>query len=279
MDQISRTSIDLDLYLKAAKEGDIEQYHELFQKYEAALRSFVYRLIADSEESKDIVHDVFLKSFDAIKSFRGDSNKFKSWIFSIASNHTKNVLMKRNRWDLNAQDVCRDSLVNDPVEQKAFAQTAMSRKAIQYEIKEHIDFCFTCISKALPIEQQIAVILKDIYSFKSEDVADIIGTTLGRAKHLVHEGRRWLQTKYHNRCSLINKAGTCYQCDELSEIFKPMYKPGPEKKLMKQASEKGNREELHALRAKLISEIDPLTANGSDLHDSLMNHLKKVNNY
>ncbi|MCP4402890.1 MAG: hypothetical protein GY801_37010 [bacterium] len=43
----------------------------------------------------------------------------------------------------------------------------------QFEIKEYIDFCFTCLSKTLPIEQQIALILKDIYAFKRKEILKI----------------------------------------------------------------------------------------------------------
>ncbi len=35
-------------------------------------------------------------------------------------------------------------------------------------MREHIDYCFTCISKTLPIENQVALILKDIYDFSGQ---------------------------------------------------------------------------------------------------------------
>jgi len=38
--------------------------------------------------------------------------------------------------------------------------------AEKYEFHEHIDYCFTCIAKTLEIEQQLALILKEIYDFK-----------------------------------------------------------------------------------------------------------------
>ena len=43
-----------------------------------------------------------------------------------------------------------------------------------YEIREHIDYCFTCVSKMLDIEQQIALILKDVYEFQVKIIVSII---------------------------------------------------------------------------------------------------------
>jgi RNA polymerase sigma-70 factor (ECF subfamily) len=58
-----------------------------------------------------------------------------------------------------------------------------------YEMKEHMDFCFTCISKTLLIENQVALILKDIYDFQVREIGLILGKTEGVIKHLLNDAR------------------------------------------------------------------------------------------
>lgn len=59
----------------------------------------------------------------------------------------------------------------------------------QYEAKEHITFCFTCISKSLPLEQQLCVFLKEVYEFKVSEIAIILNTTEAMVKYYLHTGR------------------------------------------------------------------------------------------
>jgi RNA polymerase sigma-70 factor (ECF subfamily) len=148
-----------------------------------------------------------------------------------------------------------------------------------YEIREHIDYCFTCVSKMLPLEQQIALILKDIYDFKVKEIAGIMDTTYGVVKHLLHSARKTMIAIFDDTCALVSKRGVCNQCSELNGKFNP--KQDRQAKLMKIKMVKDrssyNVKELYALRAELVKGIDPLQAEGADLHEALMNINHRVN--
>jgi len=51
----------------------------------------------------------------------------------------------------------------------------------QFEIKEHIAFCFTCISKHFPSNNKSVFCLKEVYDFKIAEIAQI----LDNAEHMV----------------------------------------------------------------------------------------------
>jgi RNA polymerase sigma-70 factor (ECF subfamily) len=77
------------------------------------------------------------------------------------------------------------------------------------------------MAKTLPIEQQVALILKVIYDFAIKAVALILNKSADVAKHLVQDARRQLINMFEHRCALINKAGVRNQCSELNGCSAP----------------------------------------------------------
>ncbi len=266
--------------LQLAKQGDITVFNELFQQYNQPLKSYLYRLLTNREDVEDFYHNTFITAFDKLGTFNGEVSQLKSWIFSIATRLSLNHLNRKKRWSLNAQDECRDSLVNNPIEQKSFVEKVSRSTYNYYEVKEHIDFCFTCINKTLPIDKQIALLLKNVYEFKVKEVAEIMSKTMGQVKHLLLDARKEMTELFDGRCALINQNGTCHQCSELQGLFNPkvdFHREANKLQMVKDAAA-FDKHALYDLREELVKQIDPLQGKGTDLHDYFMQHLKKVNN-
>jgi len=258
--------------LKLAIGGDINAFQTLFAEFQSQLKSYLYRLLTDRNDVDDLTHDTFIKAFTKISTFNQDAS-LKTWVFSIATNLAYDHLRKLKRWQPDAQDRGADLAIGSEEVRKAFWIAHDTSPAGAYEMKEHIDFCFTCISKTLPIENQIALILKDIYDFQVKEIGLILGKTEGVVKHLLNDARNVMTDIFEHRCALINKNGICHQCSHINEVFNPKHDQQAE--LMKlelvKASKKYNREELFALRTVLVKAIDPLHASGTNLHESIMN--------
>ncbi len=262
--------------LKKAMDGDINSYQTLFSDFQNSLRSYLYRLFATRDDAEDFTHDTFVKGFDKIKTFKGKSS-FKTWVFSIATHLAYDELRKRKRWVADAQDKSKAFALGNGEIQNSF------RKANQaplgaYEISEHIDFCFTCISKTLPISNQLTVILKDVYDFPVKDIARILDITVPSVKNYLREARTVMIDIFDNRCALISKKGHCHQCSELNGVFNP--KENQREALMKvklvnEATTK-SKEELYRIRAVLVSGIDPLHSSGANLQDEIMKCTRKA---
>src|SRR5882757_7968470 len=233
--------------LKSAKSGDINAFQTLFAEFQNQLKSYLYRLLADRNDVDDLTHDTFIKAFSGISTFNQDSS-LKTWVFTIATNLAYDHLRKLKRWQPDAQDRGADLAIGSDEVRRAFWMVHDTSNAGAYEIKEHIDFCFTCISKTLPIENQVALILKDIYDFQIREICLILGKTEGVIKHLLNDARNIMTDIFEHRCALINKNGVCHQCSHINEIFNP--KHDQQEQLMKlelvKASKKYDREQLFA---------------------------------
>ncbi len=257
--------------LKAALNGDINAFQDLFAEFQSQLKSYLYRLLTDRNDAEDLTHDAFVRAFDKIKTFKGESS-LKTWVFQIATNLAFDYLKRRKRWLPDAQDEAKKLAQSDADVQKSFRFVNANAAHGVYEIREHIDFCFTCISKTLSIENQIALILKDVYDFSVADIALITGKNAGVIKHFLFEARKTMTEIFDRRCALVNKNGVCHQCSELNGVFNP--KQDRQEELLKldlvQATGKSSQAELYILRANLVRTIDPLRSNGADLHDEIM---------
>jgi RNA polymerase sigma-70 factor, ECF subfamily len=231
----------------------------------------LYRLVADRNDAEDLTHDSFVKAFDKIASFKGQSS-LKTWVFTIATHLAYDQQRKFKRWSAEAQDLAKALALSNRKVYDAINEVSYESGEGAYDMREHIDFCFTCISKTLPIEQQVALMLKDVYDFSVADIAIIIQTNHGVVKHLLVDARKKMTEVFDHRCALINKNGVCNQCSELNGVHNP--KQHQQEALMKldlvKQSKKFNRDELYALRVKLVQTIDPLRSNGADLQDIIM---------
>lgn len=81
---------------------------------------------------------------------------------------------------------------------------------------------------------------------------------------------------FDDRCALVSKNGTCHQCSELNEIFNPKQNAQAELLKIKMVAGSGkNKLELYKLRTQLVNGIDPLRAGGLNLHDFMMQNIRK----
>ena len=248
-----------------------------FESNRRELKSYLLRMTASVEDAEDIVQDTYIKAHASIDSFRGDSS-IKTWIFTIAANTARDHLRSKKRWPENVTDICKEAALKN----QAFFSEAMQIRQTSpqghFEIKEHIAFCFTCVSKSLPLEQHIAILLKEVYGFKVREIGQIMDQTEAMVKYYLRIGRDKMTSIFDRRCSLINKEGVCHQCTELNGIFNPKQKAEEELvkiKMVREAAHK-DKEELFDLRMQILQGIDPFESDAAELQLHHLEHNRTV---
>jgi RNA polymerase sigma-70 factor, ECF subfamily len=68
--------------------------NQLFQRHHTRVAAWCLRMTGDSNSAADLAQDVFIKAFQRLDSFRGDS-KFTTWLYSIARNHCLDEIRTR----------------------------------------------------------------------------------------------------------------------------------------------------------------------------------------
>lgn len=254
-----------------------ELFNQEFENNIGQLRSFLVRITSSVADAEDIAHDTYIKASEKINTFRGEST-LRTWLFTIASNLAKDNLRVQKRWVENVTDITKAAALSN----KQFFREAMNIRSTspqgQFEAKEHIAFCFTCISKSLPLEQQLCIFLKEVYEFKVNEIVTILDSTEAMVKYYLHTGRSKMINIFDGRCALINKQGICHQCSELNGIFNP--KQNTQEELMKielvKEAEKGDKEHLFDLRMDILRGIDPFKSNAAELQLHHLEHNRQV---
>ena len=254
-----------------------EQLTAEFKQSGGQLKSYILRITASVADTEDIIQDTYIKATEKLDTFKGLSS-VKTWLFAIASNLAKDNLRARKRWVENVTDITKEAALGNPQFFKEAMHIRTTSPQGQFEIKEHIAFCFTCIAKSLPLEQQICVLLKEVYEFKVNEITQILDTTEAMVKYYLHTGRSKMINVFEGRCALINKQGVCHQCSELNGIFNPKQKFQEEAIKIELIREAGNadKERLFDLRMNVIRGIDPFKSNAAELQLHHLEHNRKV---
>lgn len=254
-----------------------DQFTQEFEQCRPQLRSYLLRMTASVEDADDLVQETYLKAYKNLASFRQESS-LKTWLFAIGSNLARDQLRAKKRWPEQVTDICRDAALHNPEFLQEMMHIRMNSPQGKFEIKEHITFCFTCVEKSLPLEQQIALLLKEVYAFKVKEVAEIMDTTEAMVKYHLHTARTKMIKIFDHRCSLINKEGVCHQCTELNGIFNPKQKAQEElvKIEMVRKADEADKEQLFDLRTKIVRGIDPFKSDAAELQLRHLQHNKRV---
>ncbi len=90
--------IEDDILIAAAQQGEPAAFEELYRRYRRAIADLAFRFLGNAEDAEELLQDIFLKSFKAIRRYRPQPNaSFFSWIYKIGINGAINFQKKRGR--------------------------------------------------------------------------------------------------------------------------------------------------------------------------------------
>ena len=247
-----------------------QSFEHQFIELQDKLTSYLFRITANRQDAEDLAQETYLKAARSLSQFEQRSS-LKTWIFAIATNLARDNKRARHRWQEDIQDRCRVATKAAPEKVETMLRIVDASESTRYEFREHMDYCFTCIAKTLLIEQQIAVILKEVYGFRVADIVEILNSSEGKVKHALADARKTMIDIFDRRCTLVSKTGPCWECSEINGFVNPKAETRAQDVALTEAAERGaSREELFELRAELIRGVDPLNAPGAALHAYLL---------
>ena len=82
--------------IRMIKAGDYQQYERLIMAYQKPLYVFIWRMVRDSDDARDICQDTFFKAYKKIRSFK-EKSKFSSWLFQIGYRKALDFLARKKR--------------------------------------------------------------------------------------------------------------------------------------------------------------------------------------
>ena len=175
--------------------GSERGYEELISRFQQPVYSLALRLLDDPSEACDVVQEVFLKVFRNIGSFRGQSS-LKTWIYRITVNEAHNA----RRWFFRhrRREVELDT---DPQETRNWKEIIPDRSRSPYDVaadREQHTMIEGALEQINPIFRE-AVVLRDIADLAYEEIAEVLGVSLGTVKSRILRGREALREELAGR--------------------------------------------------------------------------------
>lgn len=150
-----------------------QAFTAVVREYQEMLYWQIRRMVSDHDDADDILQNVFVKAWQALDTFRGDS-QIRTWLYRIAWNETINFT-QRQRAHISMNILSGDN--NDHT---------MMLESDPYFDGDETQLQLQKAVSALPPKQRQVFILKYFQEMKYEDMSDMLGTSVGALKASYH---------------------------------------------------------------------------------------------
>jgi RNA polymerase sigma-70 factor, ECF subfamily len=173
---------DLQL-VKLAKKGNRHAFDILITRYQPKVISLLSRYVNDQAEARDLSQDVFMRVYQALEDFRGES-KFYTWLYRVAINIAKNNFIHNGRQpDTISVDF------DDPMQVAAHWVRQDSETPEDCVASQEMEESLVGVIHSLPDELKIVFVLREIEGFSYEEIADLLDCPLGTIRSRLHRVR------------------------------------------------------------------------------------------
>jgi RNA polymerase sigma-70 factor (ECF subfamily) len=175
----ARTSRDESVAARAQR-GEADAFEELYKAHSGRVYALCLRLTADSAKARELTQDVFVRAWEALPEFRGESN-ITTWLHRIAVNA---MLMQRRS---ERRRTARVSLADDDDDD---ASAAAEGSTPPMDVATAIDL--ERAVAALPPGIRRAFVLHDVEGYSHEEIARMTGLAAGTLRAQLHRARQLL---------------------------------------------------------------------------------------
>jgi len=175
--------------VESLREGSEWAYEELLTRFQQPVYTLALRLLNNQSEACDVVQEVFLKVFRNIGNFRGQST-LKTWIYRITVNEAHNA----RRWFFRhrRREVELDANPKETRDwEEIIPDNSRSPFDAAFDRERHV-MIEAALDRINPIFRE-SVVLRDITDLSYEEIAGVLGVSLGTVKSRIRRGREALR--------------------------------------------------------------------------------------
>ncbi len=183
---------DSDLAIvRRVQEGDVAAFDQLVLKYRGRVYAVVYNMTSNREDASDLTQDAFIKSFQSINRFQGQSSFF-TWLYRIAVNSTLTHLRKnRLRTFFSFEKINEDDKVSAEVIAALTDDTGADHETFARELQEKLNEAM----QKLSIRHRTVITLFEIDGLGHQEIAEIMNCSVGTVRARLHYAKQLLQAE------------------------------------------------------------------------------------
>jgi len=166
----------VEILVRRAQSGDPRAFEEVYRRTADRVYALCLRMCADGEEAAELMQDAYVRAWERLESFRGDS-RFTTWLHRL----TVNVVLqsRRKKGRRRAREVT-------DVDLERYGRTAVAAMpGTRVDLERAI--------AALPEKARAVLVLRDVQGYRYDEIADMTGVSLGTVKAQIHRARKLVQ--------------------------------------------------------------------------------------
>jgi RNA polymerase sigma-70 factor (ECF subfamily) len=163
---------NIEVLVDRAKLGDARAFESVYEQTVERIYALCLRMSGSADEATDLVQDVYVRAWEKLGSFRGES-LFRTWLHRLAVNVTlekRRSRGRRQRFEVEGHDL------------EVYARAAtQAMPGTRVDLERAI--------AALPEKARQVLVLRDVQGYKYEEIAHMTGVSLGTVKAQIHRAR------------------------------------------------------------------------------------------
>jgi len=159
-----------------SRTGDTRAFDRLVETHQDRIYHLAYRITGNHADAQDAAQEAFVKAYRSLGAFRAQA-AFSTWLHRIAVNAAVDMVRRRA------------PRAPDPLEVPAPAADPLADGAERIEIQQRIHRAIA----ALPVEQRMVVVLRDVQGWAYEEIAKVVQAPIGTVRSRLARGREALR--------------------------------------------------------------------------------------
>jgi len=174
----------------AAQPADHEEFEKLIERTQRQAYNMAYRMTGNRDDAEDLTQEAYLRAYRSFATYNRQL-PFESWFFRILSNLFIDLMRRRPKQKPLSLD---QPMGDEESEENLLLQIADESANPERDLMERVlDERLQSALLALPEVFRVAVLLCDVQGKSYEEIAAIMGSSIGTVRSRIHRGRTLLR--------------------------------------------------------------------------------------
>ncbi|HXL57789.1 MAG TPA: RNA polymerase sigma factor [Chitinophagaceae bacterium] len=170
--------------IKEVLAGNTAAYTALVNRYRNMVFTLAYNIILNREDAEEVAQDIFVKAFNALRSFK-EQSAFSTWLYRIVVN---TALNKKKLRRFTTVDIAEQITSEEQENVYSLLQQHISR-----DQKKYIQLAMN----ALRDDERICMTMFYLNELPVNEIHELTGISVANIKVILHRGRKHLYDQLH----------------------------------------------------------------------------------
>jgi RNA polymerase sigma-70 factor (ECF subfamily) len=170
--------------IEKAKQGDAEAFQSLYDRHKRRVYSLCLRMTANTAEAEDLTQEAFLQLYRKIATFRGES-AFSTWLHRLSVNVVLMHLRRKSLPVVSLEETTQAGEEDTPKKDFGAEDLALAGSIDRLQLQRAVN--------DLPPGYRTIFVLHDIEGYEHNEIAGIVGCSIGNSKSQLHKARMKLR--------------------------------------------------------------------------------------